>query len=321
MVREKLQRKLDDTQALLKRKEKEFEETMDQLQTDIDSLENERGELKNKLKETTKKVLLEGISRGGSSLLSAGSAGTTSLSAGMAGPTSIGPSVSAPVRDSPMLLKQNQCLQMAILSTKEECYRRQGEELKRRLSRMKPLIIPKKMVRGLDVAPSTISPESPACEKRDISKEETPSLDELIRKVGNLRQKIDTALTSASVVKLSDRHTNKAEGVDPMATAGSARKDLIIRSLQEKQIKDEAEQLRLEVARLIASRKPGGQVEADFCKFPSPQLSKALQEDLSDYKVVGRITMNGNSDEVRIKTVPIIVGPQDLRRIHQKVLS
>ena len=321
MVREKLQRKLDDTQALLKRKEKEFEETMDQLQTDIDSLENERGELKNKLKETTKKVLLEGISRGGSSLLSAGSAGTTSLSAGMAGPTSIGPSVSAPVRDSPMLLKQNQCLQMAILSTKEECYRRQGEELKRRLSRMKPLIIPKKMVRGLDVAPSTISPESPACEKRDISKEETPSLDELIRKVGNLRQKIDTALTSASVVNLSDRHTNKAEGVDPMATAGSARKDLIIRSLQEKQIKDEAEQLRLEVARLIASRKPGGQVEADFCKFPSPQLSKALQEDLSDYKVVGRITMNGNSDEVRIKTVPIIVGPQDLRRIHQKVLS
>ena len=106
-----------------------------------------------------------------------------------------------------------------------------------------------------------------------------------------------------------------------MATAGSARKDLIIRSLQEKQIKDEAEQLRLEVARLIASRKPGGLVEADFCKFPSPQLSKALQEDLSDYKVVGRITMNGNSDEVRIKTVPIIVGPQDLRRIHQKVLS
>merc|ERR550532_2662753 len=152
MVREKLQRKLDDTQALLKRKEKEFEETMDQLQTDIDSLENERGELKNKLKETTKKVLLEGISRGGSSLLSAGSAGTTSLSAGMAGPTSIGPSVSAPVRDSPMLLKQNQCLQMAILSTKEECYRRQGEDMKQRLAKMTPLVVPKKLVRGVDIA-------------------------------------------------------------------------------------------------------------------------------------------------------------------------
>ena len=322
MIREKLQRKLDDTQALLKRKEKEFEETMDQLQTDIDSLENERGELKSKLKETTKKVLLEGISRG-SSLANAGTGGSpSSLNAGLGGPVSLGPSVSAPIRDSPMLLRQNQCLKMAVLSAKEECYRRQGEDLKRRLSRMKPLVVPKKLVRGIDLVAPTLSPESPACEKRDISKEETPSLDELIRKVGNLRKKIDTALISASVIDLSNKNsTTRAEGVDLMSIAGSARKDLIIKSLQEKQIKDEAEQLRLEVTRLIASRKPGGQVEADFCKFPTPQLSRALNEDLMDYKVVGRITVNGNNNEVKIRTVPVIVGPRDLRQIHQKVLS
>ena len=53
----------DFLQTLLKRKEKEFEETMDQLQNDIDSLESERGELKTKLKETTKKVFIESISR------------------------------------------------------------------------------------------------------------------------------------------------------------------------------------------------------------------------------------------------------------------
>ena len=324
MVREKLHRKLDDTQALLKRKEKEFEETMDQLQTDIDSLENERGELKNKLKETTKKVLLEGISRGSSSIGSSGTGGSPSslLGAGIGGPVSLGPSVPAPVRDSPMLLKQNRCLQMAILSAKEECYRRQGEDLKRRLTKMKPLIVPRKLVRGVDIGTSTVSPESPASEKRDISKEETPSLDELIRKVGNLRQKIDTALVSASVIDLSNKHNKRADGVDLMATAGSARKDLILKSLRDKQIKDEFEQLRLEVARLIASRKPGGQVEADFCKFPTPQLSRALNEDLKDYKVVGRIRVDGNiSDQVKIKTVPIIVGPKDLRQIHQKILS
>merc|ERR1712029_361479 len=61
LMREKLQRKLDDAHETLKRKEKEFEDTMDHLQKDLDSLENERGELKNKLKETTMKVLLEGI--------------------------------------------------------------------------------------------------------------------------------------------------------------------------------------------------------------------------------------------------------------------
>jgi hypothetical protein len=57
------QRKLDDAQQLLKRKEKEFEETMDHLQADFDSLETERGELKEKLKNYSKKALIEGISK------------------------------------------------------------------------------------------------------------------------------------------------------------------------------------------------------------------------------------------------------------------
>ncbi|CAH2987621.1 unnamed protein product [Chilo suppressalis] len=47
---EQLQRRLEDAQNQLKRKEKEFEETMDHLQQDIDSLESERGALRDKLK-------------------------------------------------------------------------------------------------------------------------------------------------------------------------------------------------------------------------------------------------------------------------------
>ncbi|KAJ2941861.1 hypothetical protein O0L34_g10676 [Tuta absoluta] len=47
---EQLQRKLDDASNQLKRKEKEFEETMDHLQKDIDCLESERGQLRDKLK-------------------------------------------------------------------------------------------------------------------------------------------------------------------------------------------------------------------------------------------------------------------------------
>jgi hypothetical protein len=53
----------------LKRKEKEFEETMDHLQADIDSLESERGELKEKLKNYSKKALIEGISKSAGQLL------------------------------------------------------------------------------------------------------------------------------------------------------------------------------------------------------------------------------------------------------------
>jgi hypothetical protein len=53
----------------LKRKEKEFEETMDHLQADIDSLESERGELKDKLKNYSKKALIEGISKSAGQLV------------------------------------------------------------------------------------------------------------------------------------------------------------------------------------------------------------------------------------------------------------
>ncbi|XP_064465841.1 dynactin subunit 1-like [Ornithodoros turicata] len=58
---DKLQRQLDETKILLRRKEKEFEETLDHLQADIDALEAERGELKDKLKLVSKKTLYKGL--------------------------------------------------------------------------------------------------------------------------------------------------------------------------------------------------------------------------------------------------------------------
>uniref|UniRef100_A0A673HPC6 Dynactin subunit 1 n=1 Tax=Sinocyclocheilus rhinocerous TaxID=307959 RepID=A0A673HPC6_9TELE len=46
---EKIQTKLDEALTLLKKKEKEFEETMDALQADIDQLESEKAELKQRI--------------------------------------------------------------------------------------------------------------------------------------------------------------------------------------------------------------------------------------------------------------------------------
>ena len=62
---------------------------MDQLQNDIDSLESERGELKTKLKETTKKVFIDSISRATPS---------QAASSAAAGPPSIGPYVPSPIK-------------------------------------------------------------------------------------------------------------------------------------------------------------------------------------------------------------------------------
>uniref|UniRef100_A0A3Q4GJW1 Dynactin subunit 1 n=1 Tax=Neolamprologus brichardi TaxID=32507 RepID=A0A3Q4GJW1_NEOBR len=57
---EKIQTKLDENLALLKKKEKEFEETMDALQADIDQLEAEKAELKQRLSNQSK-MTIEGL--------------------------------------------------------------------------------------------------------------------------------------------------------------------------------------------------------------------------------------------------------------------
>uniref|UniRef100_A0A8C0F921 Dynactin subunit 1 n=1 Tax=Bubo bubo TaxID=30461 RepID=A0A8C0F921_BUBBB len=74
---EKIQTKLDETQTLLKKKEKEFEETMDALQADIDQLESEKVELKQRLNNQSKRTI-EGL-RG------APASGVASIVSGIAG--------------------------------------------------------------------------------------------------------------------------------------------------------------------------------------------------------------------------------------------
>ncbi|KAG8237507.1 hypothetical protein J437_LFUL017541 [Ladona fulva] len=109
MAVEKLERKLEDAKALLKRKEKEFEETMDHLQADIDSLETERGELKDKLKAVTKKAHMEGLAKSAAaSAASPTGAGYVGVHGtgmvGSPGLQSSGPILANAVRDSPMLV-------------------------------------------------------------------------------------------------------------------------------------------------------------------------------------------------------------------------
>lgn len=126
---EKLQRKLEEAQNNFKRKEKEFEETLDHLQTDIDSLENERGEMREKLKMYSKKALIEGMSKSTS-----GSQLSSQLSTSTSGPT-----LPAMVRDSPLLVQEINNLKMALEWERNEKIRIQSADLKKKLSSLKPL--------------------------------------------------------------------------------------------------------------------------------------------------------------------------------------
>lgn len=58
------QRKLEDVQSILLRKEREFEATLEHLQSDMESLQMERGELKDKLLSVTKEKFFKELTSG-----------------------------------------------------------------------------------------------------------------------------------------------------------------------------------------------------------------------------------------------------------------
>ncbi|XP_050299895.1 dynactin subunit 1 isoform X2 [Anthonomus grandis grandis] len=125
---EKLQRKLEEAHNYYKKKEKEFEETLDHLQTDIDSLENEKGEMKEKMKLLTKKAQME-----------------TSLNKNLPGSafpsmqSSLGPNLPAVVKDSPMLVQEIETLRKLFHKERNDRIKLQNEKLKQQLDSLAPL--------------------------------------------------------------------------------------------------------------------------------------------------------------------------------------
>uniref|UniRef100_A0A8C1FH46 Dynactin subunit 1 n=1 Tax=Cyprinus carpio carpio TaxID=630221 RepID=A0A8C1FH46_CYPCA len=131
---EKIQTVLDETVSLLKKKEKEFEETMDALQADIDQLEAEKVELKQRINSQSK-MTMEGL-RGsqGSGIASIVTCGITAGVCAAAG---------VQVIDSPLLTQQIEAQRLSIKHLKNENNRLKAEKMRAQLASLPPLNVPK----------------------------------------------------------------------------------------------------------------------------------------------------------------------------------
>ena len=136
---QKVQTWLEETQTLL-RKEKEFEETMYSLQADIDQLEAEKAELKQRLNSQSKRMI-EGC-RGPPP------SGTATLVCGIAGggaPGQAPGSVPGPglVKDSPLLLQQISAMRLHISQLQHKNSVLKGAKMKASLAALPPLHVAK----------------------------------------------------------------------------------------------------------------------------------------------------------------------------------
>ncbi|XP_048797669.1 dynactin subunit 1 isoform X3 [Lagopus muta] len=277
---EKIQMKLDETQTLLKKKEKEFEETMDALQADIDQLESEKVELKQRLNNQSKRTIegLRGAPASGVASIVSGIAGEEQqrgVGAGQAaGGGSTGP---VQVKDSPLLLQQIEALQLSIRHLKNENNRLKGAQMKLELAGLKPLQVAKVSLpqskHGEGLATLT-----------------------LYRKSTQLLETLYQMSTNAKVVDTKQTKSGR-----------SAAARLLEQTARLWAVKGSIEALRDEAMREMVQEQPGAGVPTSFGAFPSSSFLKAQREKEQGLTRFGRVSIPcapGHGREQRVLLTP-----------------
>ncbi|KAM8707622.1 hypothetical protein ACLKA7_014710 [Drosophila subpalustris] len=130
----KWKQQYEETHQRLLKKEKEFEETMDHLQSDIDALESEKSDLRDKLKLNT--------SAGKSQASDSHSSSVHNLSGTGLGPGSANVSYSAPAGTAPLVAEEMQLLKCAFNNERNERLRLQAQDMRAKLQQFEPIHVP-----------------------------------------------------------------------------------------------------------------------------------------------------------------------------------
>uniref|UniRef100_A0A3B4VHK7 Dynactin subunit 1 n=1 Tax=Seriola dumerili TaxID=41447 RepID=A0A3B4VHK7_SERDU len=274
---EKIQTKLDENLNLLKKKEKEFEETMDALQADIDQLEAEKAELKQRINNQSKMTIegLRGPPASGIASIVQGSGG--GLPASMAGPVQ--------VVDSPLLRQQVEAQRLGIKHLKNENNRLKAEKMRAQLASLPPLCPPK---------------------LPQVSKESSMPPEGLNT---GIYRRTDQLL--ATLLKLSAEF----KVVDITGkTAVSASAQLLEQTARLQNLSDALDKLKGEVAEHVVSYQPGAKASSDFATFPVSSFVKAKEEKKGGTVLVGRVSIPCNRGQEQVHR--LVLSQQQLQRVH-----
>uniref|UniRef100_A0AAR2LSC3 Dynactin subunit 1 n=1 Tax=Pygocentrus nattereri TaxID=42514 RepID=A0AAR2LSC3_PYGNA len=241
---EKIQTKLDEVLTLLKKKEKEFEETMDALQADIDQLEAEKAELKQRLNNQSR-MTIEGLRGPPASGIASIVTGTASggIVSGMGGVSG-----AVQVVDSPLLRQQIDVQRLAIKHLKNENYRLKAEKMKAQLASLPPLSVPN-MAGGMKEGALTEGTSGTLYRKTDLL------LNNLLKMSAGVR-----------VVDISGK------------TPVSASAQLLEQTARLQSLSDALDKLKNDVSEHIVKEQAGARVRSDFATFPSSPFVKAEEE-------------------------------------------
>ncbi|XP_060951755.1 dynactin subunit 1-like isoform X1 [Limanda limanda] len=278
---EKIQTKLSDNLALLKKKEKEFEETMDALQADIDQLEAEKAELKQRINNQSKMTIegLRGPPASGIASIVQGSAGGVPLS--MAGPVE--------VVDSPLLRQQVEAQRLGIKHLKNENNRLKAEKMRAQLASLPPLRPPK---------------------LPQLSKESSMPPEGLNT---GIYRRTDQLL--ATLLKLSAEF--KVVDITGKTTV-SASAQLLEQTSRLQNLSDALDKLKGEVAEHVVTHQRGAKASSDFATFPVSSFVKAKEEKQGNTVLVGRVSIPCTRGQEQVHR--LVLSQQQLQQVHSLLM-
>ncbi|XP_053476851.1 dynactin subunit 1 [Ictalurus furcatus] len=274
---EKIQTVLDETQALLKKKEKEFEETMDALQADIDQLEAEKTELRQRINSQSK-INIEGLR--GSPASGIASIVTGGITTGAVGVCAAG---GVQVIDSPLLTQQIEAQRLSIKRLKNENNILKAEKMRTQLASLPPLNVSKLSLRE-------------GCRPEVLSSA-------LYRKTDQL---LETLLQMSANVKVVD-----ITGKSPVTPSAQ----LLEQTARLQSLSETLDRLKDEVAEHVVSQRPGAQVSSDFATFPCTSFVKAKEEKMRDEVLVGRVMVPCARGQEEVHR--LVLSQYQLQRVHR----
>uniref|UniRef100_UPI00358E1BB4 dynactin subunit 1 isoform X1 n=2 Tax=Myxine glutinosa TaxID=7769 RepID=UPI00358E1BB4 len=287
---EKIQSQLDKISTQLKNKEREFEETMDALQADIDQLESEKAELKQRLSNMPRRSVDYRGAQVSSTITDDQEAGTGQMvGLGETGPMEI--------KESPLLVQQVEALNISLKHLKKENSRLKAEKMKADFSSLKPI---RMHWRGSS--------------KPDSDAQQADSLIILSRKTDKLLESLQHTCVTTRVVDISHRKP----GTFPAVEKGSPANKLLEDTMKLSIMKENVENLKNEVQRLVSSQYPGAQIQSAFTTFPTPVFSKAQEEKWGDPICIGKVSFPCQPGQGKVHRVTLT--RSQLRELHAKLL-
>ncbi|CAH8602182.1 unnamed protein product [Schistosoma rodhaini] len=299
----RLELRLEQSESQQKRNEKEYEQTLDALQADIEALEQEKADLKEKLKTLSKKALFEGIIK--SPLLpsitqskaqpSATGSTTTTTSAPAPGrQTSVecaspspGPARLAAYRDASLMAMEIEALREAIRRLSSEVSRLRGEKMLEQLKNLGTLQKPSRHQEPVIVDDDTSDKEnkssSPIQEHKSV-------LPQIVHDVNVLQKEIFSVLANPQVVHLpkplskqvsempvSGSGDDGSTTIQPMKVVQpSATIQFNRQTVKLVNLKNELEKLQQRAFEAIKTEIPNTLIQADFTSFPSIKMKQLL---------------------------------------------